>query len=179
MLLEGFRERTFGALPDPEGFRYGGGNQLRVAYGGERHEEDARVELVQQIGRNLQPQARLARPPAPVSVSSRTSGRRRRPAISESFFSRPTSEVSCVGRLFILASRVFKGGKLVGRSGERSWKTLSGLKRSLRRFCPRSLKDAPSGRSSRVSSCVVCESRICPPWPAESSLATLLRGGPK
>src|SRR5215217_1103940 len=65
MLLEGFRERTFGALPDPEGFRYGGGNQLRVAYGGERHEEDARVELVQQIGRNLQPQARLARPPRP------------------------------------------------------------------------------------------------------------------
>jgi hypothetical protein len=54
--------------------------------------------------------------------------------------------MSCAGRLFILASRVLKGGKLVGRSEVISWKTLSGLKRSFSRLCPRSLKDAPSGR---------------------------------
>ena len=126
------------------------------------------------------PRRVLPVPPGPVSVSSRTSGRRRRPAISESSFSRPTNGVGWVGRLLILSSRVFKGGKPEGRSGERSWKTLSGLKRSFKAaLCPRSLKDAPSGRSSLVSSCVAWERSTCPPWPAESSLATRLTGGPK
>jgi hypothetical protein len=81
--------------------------------------------------------------------------------------------------LFFVASSVFKGWKEEGRPGARIWKTLSGLKRSLRRLSPRSLKLTPSGSSSLTSSWVAKESNTCPPCPAESSLATRLTGGPK
>jgi hypothetical protein len=80
-----------------------------------------------------------------------------------------------LGRL----SRVLSGGKEEGRSGARSWKILSGRKRSLRRLSPRSLKVAPAGSWSRTISWVGSESKICPPWAADSSLATLFTGGPK
>ena len=102
-------------------------------------------------------------PPGPVRVSTRTPSVRMRSRTSASSRPRPISGVGWAGRLLILASRVLREGKLVGRLGERSWKTLSGRKRSLRRRSPRSLSDAPSGSASRTNSLVAEDSKICPP----------------
>jgi hypothetical protein len=109
------------------------------------------------------PRRVLPMPPGPVRVSKRTSSPRRRSRTSLSSRSRPTSGVGWAGRLFILASRVFRGGKLEGNPGVTAWKTRSGRKRSLRRRSPRSLSFVPSGSVSRTNSWVAEDSNTWPP----------------
>ena len=118
-------------------------------------------------------------PPVPVRVSKRTSARLSRSETSDTSRSRPTSGVGWVGRLFRRASRVSSGGKEEGRSGAMSSKTCSGPKRSFKRLSPKSLSSAPSGNWSRTNSWVESEINICPPCPAERSLATRFKVGPK
>src|SRR5215207_5609100 len=72
-----------------------------------------------------------------------------------------------------------KGGNSEGRLEEVIWKTRSGLERSLRRLSPRSRNPVSSGNSSPTNSWVARDSNTCPPCPAERSLATLFREGPK
>ena len=68
-----------------------------------------------------------------------------------------------------------KRRELGGQIGCLSWKTLSGLKRSLRRCSPRSPRAAPAGSWSRTISWVGSESSTCPPWAAESSAHAVYR----
>ena len=55
----------------------------------------------------------------------------------------------------------------------------SGSLRSLSLCSPMSSKSTPSRRCSPTPSRVVRESRVWPPYPEESSLATRFKGGPK
>ena len=111
-------------------------------------------------------------PPAPVSVTSRTSGRSRRLRPGASSASRPTSGSRCTGRLWGRASSDAQRRE-VGRQrrGAASWKTRSGRARSLRRCVAQVAQAAPPGRASRTSSAVAPESSTWPPWAAAVSRA--------
>ena len=63
VVLHALDERLVPALPHVERLRDGRDDQRGVGEGGERHEEDAVLELIQEISRRLQRQAGLARAP--------------------------------------------------------------------------------------------------------------------
>ena len=108
------------------------------------------------------PRRVLPMPPGPVRVSRRTSSSRKRPRTSLSSRSRPTSGVGWAGRLFILASRVFKGGKLVGNPGESSLEDPLGTEEVLQAPLAQVPQGRPFRKTSRVSSLVACEKQDLP-----------------
>ena len=107
-------------------------------------------------------------PPGPVSVRSRVVPRRAR--VSSSSRSRPTNEVSSVGRLLGRASSERIGGKSAGRPSITSWAMRSG-RRSLRRCAPNGRIVRPAGSRPSTSVAVASDSRIWPPWPAAATRA--------
>ena len=84
------------------------GTRIGSRTGLERDEEDPVRELLGRVRGDLERQPRLAGPAGPVRVTSRLAASRA-PA-SASSRSRPTNDVSCVGRLFGRASSERSGG---------------------------------------------------------------------
>ena len=96
---------------------------------------------LQGVGRGLEGQAGLARPPGAGQGQQPLGAQQGRhlPQLR----SRPTKLVSCRGRLWGSASSVRRGGKSPGRPGAVSWNTRSGRCRSFSRYSPRSSSPAP------------------------------------
>ena len=98
-----------------ECLRDGAGNVLAACQGREFDEPHAIAKAVDQIRRDLQGRARLTTPPEPVSVTSRCCCNS--DIISATSSSRPTKEVSLVGKLFERWSSDRSSGNACGNSG--------------------------------------------------------------
>ena len=115
-------------------------------------------------------------PPGPVIVMSRAVRSRLPAAVSSG--SRPTNDVTGLGRLFGRASIVRRTGKSVMRPSTSSWLSRSGSGKSRRRNAPRSRHATPLGRASPTMPRVAAETTTWPPWPAFAIRAARLMSMP-
>ncbi len=100
-------------------------------------------------------------PPTPVTVTNRDA-RSASPIASRST-ARPTSDVSCPGRLPGIASSDRNGGNSRTSPVATTWKIRSGRARSGRRCSPRSRSATWSGSESRTISSVACDTTTWAP----------------
>ena len=115
-------------------------------------------------------------PPGPVSVTSRCSASSR-PAAATSP-SRPTNDVSWVGRLTRRPSSERIGGNSVRSPSATSWNRCCGSRRSLRRCGPRSRKAMSPSASPWTSARVASDTRTCPPCATPAIRAARLMSMP-
>ena len=109
------------------------------------HEEDPVGVALGRVRRDLQREPRLAGP-ARAGERDEPVGREQAPA-SASSRSRPTNDVSWVGRLLGRASSERSGGNSIRSPSATTWHSGCGSRRSLRRWLPSPRSEIPSPRS--------------------------------
>ena len=144
----------------------------------ERDEEDAvRDSRSAALAATWSDSRVLPVPPGPVSVTSRFAASSA-PA-SASSRSRPTNDVSCVGRLFGRASSERSGGNSIRSPSATTWHSGCGSRRSFSRWSPRPRSEMPGRRGPPVTSeRTASDTTTWPPWAAAAIRAARLMSRP-